>query len=246
MKSHLTLVKKAKEPKIFLFDLETSNLNANFGFILCAGYKELGEEKAHCINITESPGFKKDPTNDYYVVKTIGEVLGQADMLIGWYSSRFDYPYLQSRLIFHKLPILPPIQHVDGWRIAKYKMKLNSNRLASVTAFLGLEDKTALSGPIWVRAAAGHRDSIQYVVEHCLQDVVVLEQVYQRIKPLMTNHPGLGVMAEKSFACPICGSEQVQKRGFHMTRTRKYQRWQCQGCGGWSHDGQSLGGTQLR
>jgi transposase-like protein len=30
-----------------------------------------------------------------------------------------------------------------------------------------------------------------------------------------------------------CGSERFQRRGFNYTRTRKYQRWQCQGCGSW-------------
>jgi len=235
-----------KRPKIAIWDIECTNLNANYGYMLCMGYKFLGESKSHLISITDFPAFQKNPTNDYYLVKAAGEVLSQCDMWVTWYGARFDVPYLQSRLVFHKLPIMPPIAHVDGWRIAKYKMKLNSNRLASVTGFLELEEKTPLSGPIWIRAAAGHKQSVKYVTEHCIQDVKVLEQVYERIKPLMTNHPGRGVMEGKKLACPVCGSARVQKRGYHMTRLRKYQRFQCQGCGAWSNDGKSLASTQLR
>ena len=244
--SRNVLVSPPKQPKIISWDIECTNLNANFGYMLCMGYKQLGASKARCISITDFPEFKKDPTNDYYLVKASADALRDADMWITWYGGRFDLPYLQSRLVYHGLPILPPVQHVDGWRIAKYKMKLNSNRLASVTGFLGLADKTPLTGPIWIRAAAGHKPSVKYVVEHCLQDVEVLEQVYNKIKPLMTNHPGLGVMLGKTIACPVCGADDLQRRGFHMTRLRKYQRFQCQKCGAWSNDGKTVSKTQLR
>jgi len=235
-----------KKPRIILWDIECTNLNANFGYMLCLGYKYLGDPKTHVISITDFPAFRKDPTNDYYIVKAAGEVLSAADMWITWYGSRFDVPYIQSRLVYHKLPILPPVPHVDGWRIAKYKMRLNSNRLASVTGFLELEEKTPLTGPIWIRAAAGHKPSVKYVVDHCLQDVRVLEQVYNRIKPLMTSHPGMGILEGKLVACPVCGSDKVQRRGYHVTRVRKYHRFQCQKCGAWSNDGQSLASTRLR
>ncbi len=244
--SKANVIQNTRLPNVVLFDIECTNLNANFGYMLCVGYKKLGEKNGHCISITDFPAFHKDPTNDYYVTKAAGEALRDADVLIGWYSTKFDLPYLQTRLLYHKLPTLPPIQHVDGWKIAKYKMKLNSNRLASLSAFLEVEDKTPLTGPIWIKAAAGHKPSVKYVVDHCIQDVEVLEQVYDRIKPLMTNHPGMGVILGKLFACPVCGGEKLQKRGYHMSRTRKYQRYHCQKCGAWSNDGKALSKTVLR
>lgn len=236
-----------QNPRIIAWDLETTNLNADFGYLLCFGYKVLGEKKSHVISIDDFPEFKKDPTNDYFLVKKASEILMEADGYVTWYGSRFDFPYLQTRLLGHGLPILPTtIPHIDGWWIARKKMKLHSNRLASVTAFLGQEDKTPLSGPIWVKAAAGHRDSIKYIKEHCYQDVQVLEQVYERIKPLYNTHPNVALMANKTFGCPVCGSTNVQKRGVHRSRVATRQRYQCKDCNAWSSGGSVLFKTDLR
>lgn len=150
------------------------------------------------------------------------------------HNTYFDVPYLNSRLLRHNLPPLPPVPHLDGWKVARYKLKLNSNRLQSVTSFLGLEDKTPLDGPTWVKAMAGHRKSIKYVVEHCRQDCEVLQQVYERLKPLAQGHPNLNLFQGTTHACPRCGSLDLQCRGKQVTTTQTYQRFQCQSCGGWS------------
>ena len=48
---------------IILFDIETTNLKANFGHILCFGYKELGSKRTKVLSISDYPSaFKKDPT----------------------------------------------------------------------------------------------------------------------------------------------------------------------------------------
>lgn len=226
--------KKTPRPKIIMWDLETTNLNANYGYILCGGWKELGVGKAKCKNITQFPQFKKKRTNDRDLVIHLRDVLSEADMWVTWYGSRFDVPYLNSRLLYHGEDPLPPIPHIDGWRVARWKMKLNSNRLQSVTQFLGLEEKTPILPQMWIDAMAGDRRAIRYVVEHCLQDVVVLEQVYERIKPLITDHPNVNMVTGTPRACPVCGSISIQKRGWNVAKVRRSQRYHCQACGAWS------------
>jgi len=226
---------KIPEPKVILWDIETTNLNANFGFVVCFGWKELGEEKAHVISITDFPSFGKDCTNDKEVVNRAAAVLSCADIWVTWYGQRFDEPFVNSRLLSHGLKRMPPIPHVDGWRIAREKLKLHSNRLASVCSFLGLEDKTPIKSQAWIRAMAGHRPSIKYVVDHCRQDVQVLEQAYLKIRPLSTTHPNLALITERPNSCPICGEwGKITAQGWKITRSNKARRYQCQKCGGWS------------
>jgi len=228
------------KPRIILWDIETSNLVANFGYTLCAGWKVLGEKQVHVIKISDFPLFKKEPTNDLEVVRTLREALTNADGWVTWYGSRFDEPYVNSRLLNHGLAPLPPMSgtHVDGWRIARFKMKLNSNRLASVSSFLGVEEKTALDGPTWIKAMAGHKPSLEYVYDHCRQDVVVLEQVYEKIKVLHTGHFNINLTIPnltEGDNCPRCGAKgKLQRRGFGFAHTSKHQRYQCQACGAWS------------
>lgn len=227
---------KGKGTNLVLFDIECTNLSSNFGYILSIAWKTYGENEVKWVAINDFPSFKKDPTNDKAMLKVAGEELSKADILCGHYSSKFDVPYMNSRLLYHGLELLPPVPHIDTWRIARYKMKLNSNRLQSVTAFLGMEDKTPLDGPTWIRAMAGHKSSIDYVVEHNIQDVVVLEQVYEKIKPLMVNHPNMNCITETvdKPRCPVCSSDKVQKRGFHVSNVSRTQRYHCQNCGHWS------------
>ena len=33
--------------------------------------------------------------------------------------------------------------------------------------------------------------------------------------------------------CSNCGSDALQKRGFHRTKVSKFQRFQCTDCGSW-------------
>ena len=43
-------------------------------------------------------------------------------------------------------------------------------------------------------------------------------------------------MDTNEMACPKCGSHDLRPDGFKYTSVSKYQRYQCNGCGGWSHD----------
>jgi len=229
-------------PKIVIWDLETSNLNANFGYVLCAGWKYLGDRKTHVIKIDDYKLHKTDPTNDSEVVKRMGEVLTDCDGIVTWFGGFFDEPYLNSRLLNHGLPLVPPFTagtHIDGWRIAKKKLKLNSNRLASVSSFLSVEEKTPLNGPIWIKAMAGNKAALRYVYRHCEQDVIVLEQVYNKIRPLCSWHFNVNLDATDAIKaagplCPKCGSNRVERRGFRWSYTTKSQKFHCKGCGGWS------------
>lgn len=217
--------------RICFFDLETSNLNANFGFILCAGWKFLGEKQVYCSKISDYKLYKSDPTNDRELVKATAAALSEADLWVGHYASRFDVPYLNSRLLHHGLAPMPKTPLIDTWRVAKYGLRLNSNRLQTVCEFLGLEDKTPIKGPHWVKAMAGNKSSLKYIVDHCIQDVLVLEQAYIKLRPLIPNHPNVNIITDVKDGCPTCGSRKLHKRGMTYTRVFKKQRYQCQECG---------------
>lgn len=227
--------------RIIAWDLETTNLNANYGYILCMGWKVIGEKKTHLIKISDYPLHQKQITNDREVIKKAREVLTDADGWVTWFGRYFDEPFLNSRLIEHKLNPLPPMStknHVDGWAISRYKLKLNSNRLATVSSFLGVEEKTPISGPHWVKAMAGNTKSLNYVYKHCTQDVIVLEQVYNRIKMLSSTHFNVNIPdGVTGNVCPKCGVKgKMKPRGWSYASVNKKRRWQCGAskCGGWS------------
>jgi uncharacterized protein YprB with RNaseH-like and TPR domain len=221
--------------KVLMFDIETTDLAADFGFAICAAWKEVGKKKVHHVQINQNPRYVATRPNDRWVIEETARALSEADVVCGWYSSKFDWPFLQSQMVYHQLPPMPPVPHVDLWRTARYKMKLTSNRLANVSEFLGIEEKTPLKKLTWRYAGCGDPPSIRYVVKHCRQDVVVLEEAYLRMRPLITTHPNLNVIEDVAEGCPICGSiGKMQSRGYQIARVGRSQRFQCQECGGWS------------
>lgn len=216
------------QPRVLLVDIEATNLKADFGFIICLSYKWSGEKKVHNISIRNNPKFKKDRTNDSYIIDQFRKIAEQADIVVTHYGSIFDYPYLQTRALMNGQPLLPQIPYIDTWRIARKKMALGSNRLASLARALGVEEKTPLSGPIWVKAMSGDEKSISYIEKHCDQDVIVLEQVYEKIKGLRSDIPRLS-----HTGCPTCGSFNTVSRGKVRTVKANKQQYSCKNCGHW-------------
>lgn len=223
-----TKTEEEKKLKVLLWDIETTHLKANYGYMLCIGWKWLDEPKVHHVKINDSPSFKKDPTNDRYLIEEFRKVLEQADVVVYHYGMYFDYPYLQTRALIHGLRPLPNVPAVDTWRIARKNLALNSNSLKTITEVISGEEKTPLDMTIWVRAMAGHTPSIDYVVKHCVQDVVVLEQVYKRLMAFRKDGVKLS-----TDGCPSCGSHKVQKRGVYKTVKKLMHRFMCSACGRW-------------
>tara|TARA_Y100000310_G_scaffold344025_1_gene454608 strand:- start:12128 stop:12829 length:702 start_codon:yes stop_codon:yes gene_type:complete len=220
---------------VIVFDIETTSLGADMGYCLAIGWRELGKKRVHCPTVLDFKTYDTDVTNDKELVEYGCSELAKADVLVGHYSTKFDYPFLQARLLYHDLPPMPPIPHVDTWRLARYKMRLQSNGLDNVSKFFECKDrKTPLAKSVWRRAQAGYPDAIEYVKQHCIADVKVTEEVYEKTKVLSTTHPNLNLVNDRPDSCPICSGGPMQKRGFNIARTGKKQRYQCGACFGWS------------
>ena len=220
---------------MLLWDIEATNLNADFGYCLAIAVMELGKTKPDVFTIRDYPSFKGDPTNDKGLVKEVSDILINSGAWINWYGQRYDVPYVNSRLVNHGLGVMPPVPNIDLWRVCREKLKLHSNRLASAAAFLGIEEKTRLSGPIWIKAGAGDKGALKYVEDHARQDVVVLAQAFEKMRPLITTGPSLCLLSGGSPGrnCTICSSTRLQKRGIRVASSNTYHRVECQDCGKW-------------
>lgn len=221
--------------RVTAWDLECSNLSADFGIILCAGFKDVGTGKPHVLNILDYTKTGDLIRAEKHLLRAISKRLLESDVWLTHFGSWFDIPFVNSRLLYHKLPVLPPsYPHVDTWKVAKNRLKLRNNRLNTVSEFLKTpSEKNAIKPEQWIRALGGHAPSMAYIVKHCRLDVLVLEEAYNRLRPLILDHPSKGLIDGRG-GCGVCGSEKLQKRGTHVTRTRKYQRYQCRACGAWS------------
>jgi len=170
---------------IGFFDLETSNLKANIGILLSWAIKYRGGKVVHDL-VT-----KKDILSgqmDRRIMRSFLEEIKGVDVLVGYYSTRFDVPFARTRAIMLGMPF-PKFGsqfHHDVYYSARYKLDLHSNRLDAVSHALGCKnEKTGLDISIWQKAQYGDAKSLSYILEHNDADVRVLEEVFEKLLPFI-------------------------------------------------------------
>lgn len=166
------------------FDIETSNLNANYGIMYCYCIKDSDSDKIYERTIT--PKELKSKDMDKNVIKQLIKDLSLFDRIVTYYGTKFDIPYSRSRAVHHGIPFpaYGEIIHTDCYYIVRNKFKLNSNRLATACEFLlGNTLKTTINFDYWIRAMGGDKEALSYITEHCRYDVVDLERLYNLVIP---------------------------------------------------------------
>lgn len=191
------------------------------GGVLCVGAKWVGDRDTIFLSEWEH--------GQEGMISGTHELLSEADLVVGYNSTSFDIPRLRGRMVEQRLPPLPPFAEVDLLKTVK-KLGLTSRKLAFVGPFLKIGQKVKNSGwQLWRDVMDGDERAQRTMQRYCIGDVKLTEQVYNRLKPYMYNHPNLG----NGHNCSKCGSDKVQSRGWRPTAHYRIQRIQCQSCGGW-------------
>jgi len=161
------------------------------GRVLCAVVKDIlppeyGSGK-HRVYRGDDPKYRnaKDCADDSKLVAAIRDDLAGSEMIIGHNSKLFDRKFLNARLIKSNQEPMKQQFHIDTMWIIRAHMRASS-KLQNVQQFLGLPDeKTPISWDDWQRGAAFDKKAMTEIVGHCIQDVLVLEEAYWRILPLV-------------------------------------------------------------
>jgi len=227
--------------KILLLDIETSpnlayvwgiwqqnigiNQIENNGSVLCWSAKWLGEDKIHFDSVKKS--------DEKSMLGKIHRLVSQADALVHYNGNKFDLPVLNREWLKHGFNPPAPSKHIDLLQTCRRQFRFVSNKLDYVSQFLGLGEKVRHEGhELWTACMRGDREAWKRMEAYNRQDVVLLERLYERLLPWIANHPSHGAH-EMISCCPKCGSESFQQRGFALTQSHKYRRYQCSDCGGW-------------
>jgi len=228
--------------KILLIDIEVApntahvwgifdqNISINqlleSSYTLCYAAKWYGESKIMFDSVYKSD--KKTMLN------SVHKLLDEADAIVHYNGSRFDIPILHKEFLLAGMNPPAPSKQIDLLQVARRQFRFVSNKLDYVAQALGLGKKTAHEGhELWLKCMNNDRKAWKTMEEYNKNDVILLEKVYNRFKGWIKSHPNHNAYS-KSMVCPSCNSFKLQKRGFAITATRQYQRYQCSECGSWS------------
>ena len=234
--------------KILLLDIETSpntahvwglwqqNVSINqlmeSSYVLCYAAKWLGEKDIYFDSVHQS----KPKT----MLKGIHALLDSADAVIHYNGTKFDIPTLNKEFLLTKLLPPSPYKQIDLLRVVRSNFRFPSNKLDYVSQRLGLGKKHAHEGhELWVKCMNGDKDAWKRMEDYNIQDVVLLESLYDNLLPWIKNAPNRNLYQDIT-GCPTCGSHHLQKRGTAVSTTGTYQRYQCKDCGSWSQGTKSL------
>jgi RNase P subunit RPR2 len=209
-------------------------LRAQINSIACVGWKELGSRKTNCIAAWNYSRWRKDVNDDTQVLKAIYSVLKDADVIVTHNGKRFDWKFLQTRLLVKLGLHLPKLIHIDTCNESSKALFAFNNRLNTLADLFSVRKKMDHEGwDLWVKTHHKEKRAQNKMAAYCKQDVNVLEDIFKVMRPLITSLPNQNQFF-KGTVCPNCGSPKMTSQGVRITREKKYQRFQCQACGAWA------------
>lgn len=226
------------KPKVLFWDTETSYIvGATFSLrpeyiphgniledwsVICGAYKWAGEKEVYYTAV-------KKYGSDKEVVKNLRNKLVEADLVVHHNGDKFDVRKLNARLIYHGLEPIPKLVTVDTLKHVKKIAQFTSNRLDYLGQHLLGEGKLHTREGLWLDVRNGSKEALQEMIAYNQQDVVVLEKIYDKLRPYMQGHPNLATISGgEKCDCPKCGEVKMQKRGFtFLASGNKRQRLQC-------------------
>jgi uncharacterized protein YprB with RNaseH-like and TPR domain len=166
------------DKRIGYLDIEASNLDANWGFMLSWCIKPRGEKAIYEDVVSQKDLI--DFTFDKRITESLVEAMKQFDILVTYYGTGFDIPFIRTRALFNKtsFPEFGSIYHWDLYYKVRGKFKLHRNSLEVVTRFFGIEGKTHLSPEMMMKARYGDSKALKWLLHHNREDVIITEELH--------------------------------------------------------------------
>jgi len=197
--------------------------------ISCFSYQVYGEKKVHFVS--EYHDGRDGLMNELW------RVLDEADVVMGYNSAGFDYPWIVGELMVEGFSKPSPVKHIDLYQTMKRNNRFLSRKLDYVSERL-LGDKKIDVNTMTLAIECASEDpdvaakAWAKMKRYSIKDTKLLFPLFEAVKSYVKMpHP----LTEGDDACHSCGSEDLQKRGFHVTRNARYQRFRCNPCGSWFH-----------
>ena len=183
---------------------------------------------------------KKNLTSkdDKKLCMEMANLIAQADVVIAHNADRFDLARLSARLVTHGLKPFTPPAVVDTLKACRRFFKFEANSLDSVCQELGLGRKFHSGGfETSLACMRGEEKAWNKLLLYGKQDVVLLRELYYRLRPWMKNHPNHNLYdSTLNSCCHACGKYDLEYRGYRHTPTMSYHRFQCKDCGAWGQE----------
>lgn len=241
------IIKQHTTAKVLVFDIETTPI-CSYTFdvwkqnimpvqivrpwnMICWSAKWLFGSEIYSDVMTPEEAIAGD---DSRITKSLWAYIEEADILIAHNGVKFDVPKINSRFLVHGLPPPKPYLVIDTCLAARKKFGFEHNKLDYLAERLGVPRKLDTDFQLWIDCMLGKEESLAFMCTYNQHDVVVLEEVYVKLRSWIPLHPNMGfyVDAENGGSiCPICGGTHLEYAGYYSTPINQYKSFRCIDCG---------------
>jgi len=180
--------------RIGFLDIESTNLKASFGYVISWAIKEKGGKLYHaCVTpeeiCRESATKLETPVKiDYRILKEFYHTVIQFDKVFVYWGKnrRHDIPYLRHRCLKAgvEFPLYKEVLCIDLYDWARNFLSMHSYRLGAVCQEFGIPAKDhPLTGQIWIKANAGNKRALNFILKHNDEDVICMEPLHAMLEP---------------------------------------------------------------
>ena len=235
--------------KILIFDIENAPLKAYVWntqvwkafvghnqierdwFMLTWSAKWLYDNEIIHDKLTPKEAKKGD---DSRLTKNLWHLFDEADIIVAHNLNKFDMPMANTRFILNGLPPVRPYQTIDTLQIARQNFRFTHNKLDYLGELFGLGHKITTTFELWVNCMKGDKKALQDMLDYNDQDVLLLEEVYLKLRGWAKSHPNMNHYVKDEKVCSCCGSRNLKAKGEYKTAVNTFQTYQCNDCGGFS------------
>lgn len=170
--------------------------------------------------------------DDLRIMSKLWDIIDKCDVIVAHNGENFDIPKINSRFLINGLPPTSPYQQIDTKKIAVKQFGFSSNKLDALAGYFGIDHKMDTDFELWSKCMDGDSNALKYMEEYNRKDIIILEEVYLKMRSWIKNHPNVGLYLDLDIpVCSNCGNtELTQLETFYYTQTGKYSLYRCK-CG---------------
>jgi len=247
--------------RVLIFDIETAPLRSytwatwkqniapsqmiSEWFMITWAAKWLFEEEVLSEKLTPEEILKED---DLRITKKIWKLVNEADIIIAHNANKFDVKRLNTRFLMNGIEPPMPYRVIDTLDHARRQFAFSSNKMDALGERLGIGRKIKTEFELWANCMGGDKKAIAEMETYNIQDVIVLEELYLKLRPWIKSHPNIGLYIDEDVdACPNCGSQHLDWTGdTYATSASLFEAFRCMACGAVGRSAKSLSANKER
>jgi len=196
--------------------------------LMSYAYKWQGQKKIHYVDRHQFDTYKE-------FVQSLWDKYDESDIVVAHNANRFDNKMANRFFIKEGLTPPSPYRSIDTLQIARSYFKFQSNSLNNLAEYLGLGSKEKITYADLEADFMSDSPSMKTrraMKKYNIQDIVLLEAIYMKLRPYVKNHPNMAIMSQRPNSCTTCGATTgIQSRGTTATNSAVVRIFTCTTCG---------------